>query len=109
MRADTPQPVDIVSEAHAVRRQDGEVANRLERQSRGRWTWPQVGLMVLAGFVVLVLLFPASEIDTQPPECYSVFGYVVPCEAGWAIAAGVLAAAVVAGGMWIVARQKSGA
>lgn len=46
---------------------------------------------LVAGFVALVLLFPGSGIDRQPPECYAVFGYVVPCEAwvAWAVAAAV--------------------
>lgn len=44
---------------------------------------------VLAGLAVLLLLFPGSGIDRQPPECYSVLGSVVPCEAwvSWAAAA----------------------
>ena len=32
-----------------------------------------------AGFVILLLLFPYSGIDTDPPERHWVFGCVVPC------------------------------
>lgn len=50
---------------------------------------------LLVGFLVLLLLFPASGVDTQPPVCYSMLLYPVPCE-GWvaplggAVAAGLL-------------------
>ena len=63
-----------------------------------------VAIALLAGLVVLVLLFPGSGIDRQPPECYSVFGYTVPCEAGWAVAAGAATAAVV--GLWLWLRSR---
>ncbi len=58
-------------------------------------TVAKVALALLAGLVVLVLLFAASGVDTFPPECYSVFGYVVPCDQAWAVAAGAAAAAIV--------------
>jgi hypothetical protein len=59
-----------------------------------------VGVAVLSAVavagLVLLLLFPASGIDRLPPECYSVFGYVVPCGVGLSL---VLAlAGAVAGG-----------
>ena len=50
-----------------------------------------VAIALLAGLVVLVLLFPASGVDTLPPECFSVFGYTVPCD-GW--------------GRWLVALDR---
>jgi hypothetical protein len=34
---------------------------------------------VVAGLVVFVLVFPASGNASDPPECFSFFGYVVPC------------------------------
>lgn len=48
-------------------------------------------IALVAGLAVLLLLFPGSGIDRQPPECYSMFGYVVPCDAwvAWVAAAGV--------------------
>jgi len=58
-------------------------------------TAAKVAVAILAGIVVLVLLFPASGVDTRPPECYSAFGYTVPCGAGWSLAAGAATAGVV--------------
>ncbi len=61
-------------------------------------TWPRtrprtstIVIALVAGFVALLLLFPASGVDTLPPECYSMFGYVVPCDAwvAWVAGAGV--------------------
>lgn len=61
---------------------------------------------LLAGFIVLVLLFPASGIDPQPPVCYSVFGYEVPCEAWVSWAAGIVTAVVVGGALWLMASRR---
>jgi hypothetical protein len=55
---------------------------------------------LLAGLAVLLLLFPGSGIDRQPPECYSMFGYVVPCDAWVAWAAGAATAGLVSLAMW---------
>ncbi len=51
-------------------------------------------IALVAGFVALVLLFPGSGNAADPPTCYSVFGYVVPCEAwvAWVAAAAVAGA-----------------
>jgi hypothetical protein len=51
----------------------------------------------LAGLVVFALLFQwGGGVDTEPPECFGMFGfYSVPC-GGWpAVAAGIATAAVV--------------
>lgn len=80
----------------------------MERTERPR-TWStaaKVAVAVLAGLVVLVLLFPASGVDTLPPECYSVFGYTVPCGGGLAVAAGTATAAVIGVVLWIAGRGK---
>ncbi|HSK48168.1 MAG TPA: hypothetical protein VLA05_09230 [Coriobacteriia bacterium] len=63
-------------------------------------------IALVAGFVALVLLFPGSGIDRQPPECYSVFGYVVACEAwvAWVVAAAV--AGVVGFGLSLRDRRR---
>ena len=58
-------------------------------------TAAKVALALVAGLVVLVLLFPAGGIMPFPPVCYSVFGYVVTCDALWAVAAGTAVAVVV--------------
>lgn len=61
---------------------------------------------LLGALVVFVLLSPAGGNDSNPPECYSYFGYVVPCGfgpeqsqgVGFAARAAVIAALLVAAG-----------
>jgi hypothetical protein len=36
----------------------------------------------LSALIAFVLLLPSRGIDSDPPECYSYFGYVVPCGLG---------------------------
>lgn len=70
---------------------------------------------VVAGLVVFVLLFPYAGADTDPPECWSVFGYVVPCGfgpqqshgVGFAVAGAVLAAALVGIGSAVGRREPA--
>jgi hypothetical protein len=69
-------------------------------------TLSKVGIALLAGLVVLVLLFPASGILPIPPVCYSMFGYVVPCDAWVAWAAGAATAAVVGLALWLADRLR---
>ncbi len=80
--------------------------NQTERQGR-RWTLAKVAIALLAGFVVLVLLFPGSGVMPQPPRCFSVFGYDVPCDAGWALAAGAATAGVVGLLLWLISRRPA--
>lgn len=69
---------------------------------------------VLAALVVFVLLLPSSGNDSDPPECFSVFGYVVPCGLGpeqqqgegFALA-GALVAAVLVGAGSAVGRREA--
>lgn len=76
---------------------------------QGTWsTATMLAIVVLAGLIVLVLLFPASGVDTLPPECYSVFGYAVPCGNGIAVAAGAAVAAMIGLLLWIVSRWRKG-
>jgi hypothetical protein len=78
-------------------------------QTTGSSTQPRTRTIVvglLAGVVVLVLLFPGSGIDRQPPECYSMFGYVVPCDAWVAWAAGAATAGVVGLALWVIDRRR---
>lgn len=63
-------------------------------------------IALAAGLVVLVLLFPGSGIDRQPPECYSVFGYVVPCDAWVAWAAAVAIGGLFGAAMWLIDRRR---
>lgn len=59
---------------------------------------------VFGALVAFVLLIPSGGIDSNPPECYSYFGYVVPCglgpqqsHGGGFAAAGAVAAALMVG------------
>ena len=63
-------------------------------------------IALLAGLAVLLLLFPASGIDPQPPVCYSMFGYVVPCDAWVAWAAAAAAAGLVGLAMRATDRRR---
>lgn len=78
-------------------------------QTIGRATRPIVRTIIvalLAGLVVLVLLFPGSGNAAQPPTCYSVFGYVVPCDAWVAWVAGTATAGLVGLGLWVRGRRR---
>ena len=60
-----------------------------------------IAIALVAGLVVLLALFPASGVDTLPPECYSMFGYVVPCDAWISWVAGAAVAGLVGVGLWM--------
>ena len=64
---------------------------------------------LLVGLGVLVLLFPASGVDSDPPVCRSVFFYVVPCEAWIAWAAGAAAASLIGLALWVDSRRHRAA
>lgn len=74
----------------------------------------KVAVSLIAGIVVIVLLIPASGVDTLPPTCWSVFGYEVPCGPGppglayasLAYAAGAATAAVVGFAFWLDGRRR---
>jgi integral membrane sensor domain MASE1 len=75
---------------------------RMERaKKQGTGTRAKVAIALIAGLVVLVLLFPGSGISTLPPECFSAFGYTVPCEVWPAVAAGAATAVVVGLALWL--------
>lgn len=69
---------------------------------------------VFGALVAFVLLIPSSGIDSDPPECYSYLGYVVPCGfgphqshgAGFATAGAVAAALLVATGSAAGRRER---
>ncbi len=73
--------------------------------ARRREVWVAVVSAVAVGILVLLLLFPASGVDTQPPECYSAFGYVVPCGDGLSFGL-ALAGAVAVGTVAYLAVQR---
>ena len=76
------------------------------KEQGARMTVAKVVVALLAGIVVLVLLFPASGIDPLPPQCFSVFGYSVPCGGGLAVAAGAATAGVVGLSFWLKSRRR---
>jgi hypothetical protein len=79
-----------------------QVPNRMTRPRTRTFV-----LVLLAGLAVLLLLFPGSGIDRQPPECYSMFGYTVPCGGQLALVAAAMAAGVVGFALWLYDRRPS--
>lgn len=63
-------------------------------------------MALLVGLGVLLLLFPGSGIDRQPPECYAMLGYVVPC-GGLAVASSAAVAGLVGVALWMYDLRKS--
>ena len=73
------------------------------QQTTKRVAWPGARTYVLAlttGLAAVLFLFPASGLDRQPPECDSMFGYVMPCEASVAWVAGLATAGLVGLALW---------
>jgi hypothetical protein len=62
-------------------------------------------LPLLAGIAALVLFFPITGIDTDPPICYSVL-LTVACGAELSIGAGLATAAVVGLVLWVAESRK---
>lgn len=70
---------------------------------RGLNTPATVIVALLAGYVVLLALFPSGALHSNPPQCFSTFNYRVPCGphiaafgyASWSFAAGATMAAAV--------------
>lgn len=60
----------------------------------------------LAGLVTLVLLAPASGVESQAHQCWSAFGYGVPCGSGLSLAAGAATAGVVGLALWLSSRRR---
>jgi hypothetical protein len=78
-------------------------------QMAKRSIWPRARTIIvalLAGLVVLLPLFPGSGNSAQPPVCYSMFGYVVPCDAWVSWAIGAATAGLVGLGLWMNDRRR---
>ena len=76
-------------------------------KQQGPWRMVfRIAVPLIAGLVVLVLLAPASGVDTLPPQCWSVFGYGVPCGSGLSLAAGGATAGVVGLALWLNGRPR---
>ena len=76
-----------------------------ERRGTGV-TMLRVAVSLIAGIVVVLLLFPALQFDTLPPQCWSVFDYRVTCGERLSLAAGAATAAVVGLAFWFDGRRR---
>lgn len=71
---------------------------------------------LVAGVLVFALLVPTRGNDSDPPECFSMFGYVVPCGpgpeqsqgVGFALAGALVAAGLVGVGSAVGRRESDG-
>lgn len=76
-------------------------------KKRGTWTTAaMVAVAFLAGLVALMLLFPYHGHDTDPPRCFSMFDYVVPCGAGLSFATGAATVGVIGTALWLKRRRS---
>ena len=66
----------------------------------------KVAATIVAGLIVLLLLFPASGIDPIPPQCFSILDYNVPCEGWVAPLAAVATTAAVYLLIWLRNRRR---
>lgn len=73
------------------------------RRARAGGTLGAVAVAVVA----FLLVPPASGVDTNPPECYSTFGYGVPCGAGLSVGLALACAGVAGLATYLVARRSS--
>lgn len=71
------------------RRRIGPLMQHRSRRRTPAFAVAWVVASLTIGLVTFLLLFPFSGADTNPPVCYSVFGYVVPCDAEGSVAVGV--------------------
>lgn len=67
---------------------------------------PALVVAFAAAVLVHILLLPASGVDSQPPECYSYFGYVVPCGSGLWMGAALAAAAAAGAAVFALGRRR---
>lgn len=77
-----------------------------EKRRRAWVTVVKSVVSLIAGLVVLVLLFPAGGVDPIPPQCWSAFEYSVPCGTGLSFAAGAATAGVVGLALWLDGRRR---
>jgi hypothetical protein len=75
-------------------------------QAGGRWRRAIVlSIALLAALLVFALLTPFDVVDTDPQQCFSVFGYGVPCGNGVSFVAAALAAVIVGMAVSRIRRQ----
>ena len=72
----------------------------------GRVTFTKGAVALLIGIAVAFLLVAPTRTVSPPLTCYSLFGFVVPCEGwtAWAVAA--VTAVVVRLAMWLLDRLR---
>ncbi len=75
-------------------------------KQRARPSARRIALALIPGSAVFLLLIPGSGIDRQPPECYSLVGYVVPCNAWVALAAAAATDLLVGLAFWTNDRRN---
>ena len=75
------------------------------RQAARPSVWTII-VALLAGLVVLLLPAPGSVVTTDPPVCYSMLFYVVPCDGWVAPVAGAGAAGLVGWALWMSDRRR---
>lgn len=72
----------------------------------GRWHVAiSLASALLSALVVFAFLFPADVVDTDPQQCFSVFGYGVPCGNGVSFVGAALAAVMVGMAVSRIRRQ----
>lgn len=63
-------------------------------------------IALLGGAVMFVLLLPASVQTSDPPRCFAMLFYPVPCAEWVAPLAGVATAGLARLGLWLLARRQ---
>lgn len=72
-------------------------------QTTGRSARPSVWTIIvglLAGLLVLLILVPATVATSDPPVCWAMLFYVVPCDGWVAPLAAAMTAGLVGLGLW---------
>lgn len=69
-------------------------------------TVAKIAVTFLAGLIAVVLLLPWYGLDSDPPQCFSMFDYRVPCGAGLAFATGAAVVGVVGIALWLTGRRR---
>lgn len=79
----------------------------VDMREQGPWRTAGGAVVALAaGFVVLLLLFPAYGHDTDPPQCFSTFDYSVPCGVGLSFGLGLTVTVATGWGLWSLSRGR---
>jgi hypothetical protein len=77
-----------------------------QMETRNHRTAAQLAISLVTGLIVMFALLPWHGVDSDPPQCFSMFDYSVPCGSGLAFAAGATAAGAVGLTQWLVSRSR---